>query len=258
MATAEPSAPPPLRTGWEDDTPSTDSLTLAAVRAMADRSADWATAVGGRVRRNRGVVLADACSPSVFHNVATASTVVDAGTARAIADFFPAGRPFLLVTPHSDADLGPARLALIGHPPFMIRPVGGAAPELPPRVAVTEVRDPADLAVWDRVLADGFPAPHSPAPPALLGGAVRFWLAWADGEPVGTALSYVAHDVVDVEAVATLPGHRRRGIGAALTWAATLVDPNLPAVLIASDDGVGVYRDMGYLPVARWTLWYRP
>jgi GNAT superfamily N-acetyltransferase len=108
------------------------------------------------------------------------------------------------------------------------------------------------------VLAEGFPAPYSPAPPALLGGPARFWLAWADGEPVGTALSYVAHGVVDVEAVATLPGHRRRGIGAALTWAATLADPDLPAVLMASDDGVGVYREMGYLPVTRWTPWCRP
>ncbi len=58
--------------------------------------------------------------------------------------------------------------------------------------------------------------------------------------------------------MATLPGHRRRGIGAALTWAATLADPDLPAVLIASDDGAGVYREMGHLPVTRWTLWCRP
>ena len=140
----------------------------------------------------------------------------------------------------------------------MVRGAGGTAPEPPPGISLVEVRDAAGLDIWDRVLAEGFPAPHSPAPPALLGGPARFWLAWADGEPVGTALSYVAHGVVDVEAVATLPGHRRRGIGAALTWAATLADPDLPAVLMASDDGVGVYREMGYLPVTRWTLWCRP
>ncbi len=258
MTTAEPSAP--LRTGWEDDTPSTDTLSLAALRAMADRTADWADAAGGRVRRDPGVVLADALSPCLFLNVATASGVVDPATARSVGDFFPGGRPFLLATPHPTADLRPAGLVLVGHPPFMVRAAGGAAPEPPGSVTVTvtEVRDAAGLDVWDRVLAEGFPAPHSPAPPALLGGPTRFWLAWADGEPVGTALSYVAHGVVDVEAVATLPGHRRRGIGAALTWAATLADPDLPAVLIASDDGAGVYREMGYLPVTRWTLWCRP
>jgi hypothetical protein len=43
-------------------------------------------------------------------------------------------------------------------------------------------------------------------------------------------------------------------VGAAVTWAATLAEPALPAVLIASELGVGVYRAMGYLPVARWTM----
>ena len=256
MTTGEPSAP--LRTGWEDDTPSSDSLTLATLRAMADRTTDWAQAVGGRVRRDPGMVLADALSPCLFLNVATVSAVVDPATARAVADFFPAGRPFLLATPHPTADLRPAGLVPVGHPPFMVRAAGGTAPEPPPGISLVEVRDAAGLDIWDRVLAEGFPTPYSPAPPALLGGPARFWLAWADGEPVGTALSYVAHGVVDVEAVATLPGHRRRGIGAALTWAATLADPDLPAVLMASDDGVGVYREMGYLPVTRWTLWCRP
>ena len=64
--------------------------------------------------------------------------------------------------------------------------------------------------------------------------------------------------MTDVEAVATLPEHRGRGVGAAVTWAATLADPAQPAVLIASDAGVGIYRAMGYLPVARWTIWFRP
>ena len=119
------------------------------------------------------------------------------------------------------------------------------------------MRDPATLSVWDRVLADGFPMPPSPAPPALLGGPTRFWLAHHDGAPVATALSHVAHGVVVVEAVATLPGHRGLGIGAAVTWAATLAEPDLLAVLIASDDGVGIYRRMGYQAVTRWTMWFR-
>ncbi|HEX5810984.1 MAG TPA: hypothetical protein VFY38_02695, partial [Pseudonocardia sp.] len=106
MTTAEPSAP--LRTGWEDDTPSTDTLSLAALRAMADRTTDWADAAGGRVRRDPGIVLADALSPCLFLNVATASGVVDPTTARSVGDFFPAGHPFLLATPHPTADLRPA------------------------------------------------------------------------------------------------------------------------------------------------------
>lgn len=241
-----------LLDGREDTTPSDDTLTLAALRSMADRAVAWASAAGGRVTRESGLVLADAGSPCPFLNVAVATGPIDARTA---AGFF--SGTFVLVSPQPTPDLRAAGLQLMGHPPFLVRPAGGTAPPAPPGVTVTEVRDAAGLAVFDRVLADGYPMPASPAPPALLGGATRFWLAHADGEPVATAVSHVAHGVIDVEAVATLPGHRGRGIGAAVTWAATLAEPTLPAVLIASDDGIGVYRAMGYLPVTRWTMWFR-
>lgn len=246
-----------LRSGWEDSTPSDDTLSLAALRAMADRAAEWADAAGGWVRRAPGLVLADAGSAVPFLNVANTSGPLDVPAARAIADFFPVGRGFILISPHPTPDLQPAGLELMGHPPFLVRPPGGAAPPVPAGVTVAEVRDAAALAVWDGVLSTGYPMPPSPAPPKLLGGRTRFWLARLDGEPVATALSYTAHGIVNVEAVATLPAHRGRGIGAAVTWSATLAEPTLPAVLIASDGGVGVYRRMGYLPVTRWTLWFR-
>ncbi|MCE0765672.1 GNAT family N-acetyltransferase [Pseudonocardia kujensis] len=276
--------------GWEDTTPDGDSLTLAAVRAMTDRAARWAEAAGGTVRRVGGLVLADALSPCVFLNAAVSAGPVDLDAARAVATAanpptVPAlptvppvppvppvapvavmatvattspGRPWLLVTPHPTPDLRPAGLQPMGHPHFMVRPADRAAPPLPSGVTVTEVDDPGGLAEWGDILAAGFPAPASPVPPALLGGPARFWLAHADGRPVATALSWTGHGVVDVECVTTLPRYRGRGLGAAVTWAATLADPALPAVLISSDDGHGVYRRMGYLPVSRWTLWYRP
>jgi hypothetical protein len=244
-----------LLDGWEDTTPSGDTLTLAALRAMADRAARWASAAGGRVRAESGLVLADAGSPCPFLNVAAATRPVDAAMAAAAAEFF--GGAFMLVTPRPTPDLRPSGLALMGHPPFMVRPAGGVAPHWPSGVTVTELDDAAELAAFDRTLADGFPVQVSPTPPSLLGSATRFWLARADGEPAATAVSHTAHGVTDVEAVATLPDHRGRGIGAAVTWAATLADPAQPAVLIASDDGVGVYRAMGYLAVTRWTIWFR-
>jgi GNAT superfamily N-acetyltransferase len=146
----------------------------------------------------------------------------------------------------------------MGHPPFMVRAAGGAAPRLPAGVTVDEVSTTAELAMWDLVLADGFPVPASPAPPSLLGGgAPRFWLARVDGEPAAVSASHTAHGVTDVEMVATLPAFRGRGVGAAVTWAATLADPSVPSVLISSDLGRGVYERMGYLAVMRWTLWFR-
>lgn len=255
---SELTAPDRLRTGWEDATPSDDTLTLAALRAMADRAAGWAAAAGGRVRRGAGLVLADAGSPCLFLNAAVAMGAPAPTTAGEIAGFFPTGRPFVLVSAVPTPDLRPAGLQLMGHPPFLVRPAGGRAPDPAPGVAVREVLDAPGLAAWSRVLAGGFPAPESPAPPALLGGPTRFWLATLDGEPAATALSHTAHGVTSVEAVATLPRLRGRGLGAAATWAATLARPELPAVLTASDDGIGVYRRMGYLPVVRWTLWFRP
>jgi hypothetical protein len=246
-----------LRTGWEPVTPSADTLALACLRAMADRAADWARAAGGDVRRTGGAVLADALSPCPFLNVAAAAAVPDVAAARELADFFPQGRPFVLICPHPTPDLRPAGLAPVGHPPLMVRPAGGPATPPPAGVTVVEVRDAAELAVWDRVLADGYPMPPSPAPPRLLGGATRFWLARVDGEPAAVALSHTAHGVVDVEAVATLPAVRGRGVGAAVTLAATRADPSLPAVLLSSDPGRGVYEGLGYLPVTRWTLWWR-
>jgi len=58
--------------------------------------------------------------------------------------------------------------------------------------------------------------------------------------------------------VAALPAARGRGAGAAVTWAATVCRPDLPAVLVASDDGRPVYERMGFLAVERWTAWLRP
>jgi hypothetical protein len=61
-----------------------------------------------------------------------------------------------------------------------------------------------------------------------------------------------------VEYVAALPAPRGTGAGAAVTSAATIAEPERPAVLVASDDGRPTYERMGFLPVARWTAWLRP
>jgi hypothetical protein len=58
-----------------------------------------------------------------------------------------------------------------------------------------------------------------------------------------------------VEWISARPEARGRGVGAAVTWAATMADPTRPAMLIASDLGQPVYARMGYLRVTRFTLW---
>jgi hypothetical protein len=61
-----------------------------------------------------------------------------------------------------------------------------------------------------------------------------------------------------VEYVAALPAARGQGAASAATWAATLSEPDLPAVLVASDDGRPLYERMGYVAIERWTVWVRP
>ena len=60
-----------------------------------------------------------------------------------------------------------------------------------------------------------------------------------------------------IRLVATVPEARQRGYSAALTWQATLADPTLPALLIATADGCPVYERIGYTSLFRFMLWSR-
>ena len=96
------------------------------------------------------------------------------------------------------------------------------------------------------------------ADPALAGSLLHLRVGYADGGPVATAGAAVHHGIVEIDWVATLPGVRRLGYGAAITAAVVDVAPELPAVLIASDDGQGVYRRLGFLDLFRITMWEHP
>lgn len=64
--------------------------------------------------------------------------------------------------------------------------------------------------------------------------------------------------VLDVDWVAVLPQARGRGYGGAVTSAALAVAPELPAMLISSDDGHPVYRRLGFWDLFRATMWEHP
>jgi hypothetical protein len=255
-----------LTNGWEPDTPDDDTLLRSFVHALADRMAFMSAVTDGAVERSDDAMITCARSMIVFENgvvlLQPPSRVdLDAVIARA-ERIVPAAQPYVLVSAWHLPDLSRHGLRLMGHPPFMFRPAGGTAPPVPAGLEIREVRDAASLAVFLRALGDGYPMPGADgstmADPRVLGGPVRLFTGFVDDRPVATAGVYVGHGLNDVEWVSTMPDARRRGYGEALTWAATLADPSLPAVLIASDDGRPVYERMGYLRLVRMTLWWRP
>jgi len=255
-----------LTHGWEPELGDDDSLLRRFTLATAERSETMTRAVGGRVRRTDTYSATDPKSPIMFDNAIVllqppAYIDLRAEVAEALA-WYPPDRHVVLFSPFPTPDLAPAGLSLMGHPPLMYRPAGGTAPPPPTGLSIRRVTTEDDLARFVTTIVEAYPMPGGEssglADPHVLEPALHFFVGEIGGATVATAGARVGHGVNDVEWVSTRAEHRRRGIGAALTWAATLADPSLPAVLIASDDGQGVYEAMGYVRIVRLTLWHRP
>ena len=81
---------------------------------------------------------------------------------------------------------------------------------------------------------------------------VRLFTAYLDGRPAGTSLAIRTGDVSGVYNVGTLPDARRRGVGAAATWAAVAAGWEwgcATIVLQSSEMGFSLYRAMGFRTV---------
>ncbi|HVL81395.1 MAG TPA: GNAT family N-acetyltransferase [Actinomycetota bacterium] len=111
-----------------------------------------------------------------------------------------------------------------------------------------------DYAGFVHTSALGFGAPPDlmssmfPATLAEAEGTATF-LGSEGGEPVATGVLIMTGDVAGVYSISTLPSHRRRGYGEAMTWAA--IEEGLrrgarAAVLQASVMGRPVYERMGF------------
>jgi GNAT superfamily N-acetyltransferase len=254
-----------LTTGWEPDVPAEDSLLRAYVLATVDRSEQLALAGGGRFERTPAASFADAGSSIMFDNAVVFTAPVPAEQARATIQealaFFPPERPFVALSAWPIPGAGDLGVTLMGHPPFMFRPVGRPPAGYDAGLEIREVADADDLATFFQTLVEAYPMPGTGsvlADPRVLDSDIRLWVGYEGDRPIGTAGVIVAHGLNDVEWISVYDDCRGKGFGAALTWTATLADPTVPAALIASDPGQPVYERMGYVRLTRLSMWFRP
>ena len=177
----------------------------------------------------------------------------------------PLGVPFALYFRDEVAPgLAEACLArgLVEHwrPPLMVLdpippPTGPAAADL----WIFQV-DSTNVGDYATTLAAGFGMPRELAERMLGRSLLKVegftgFLGYMGGEPVATSGLFVSEGVAGVYNVATVPGHRGQGIGAALTWAAAWAGRDRGAtfsILQASEAGEPVYRRMGYQTPTRY------
>jgi len=144
--------------------------------------------------------------------------------------------------------------------PCMIRGPCGVAPPPPTDLTVVEAEDETTVGDAEALIDDVFGAHAAPGTLLTLGcldERFRVWVGYSDDRPVATSSAYIDDRFVGIYAVATTFDARGHGYGAAVTWAATLCRPDLPATLQASQMGRPVYERMGYRTVASFTVWER-
>jgi hypothetical protein len=272
---SDPAAAPPLETGWLPTTPIGDSYLRRFLWNWADACAATARSFDGHVLETDVVRLADAGRPGSFSNCATLTQPLTSESAAArlaqITAFFEFNESsrsgeVLLVSAWPTGDLRPYGWNLMGHPPVHLLTQHVPARDAPPGLRIERVDSPALLHAWEQTVSRGYPlegledvpAGALVSPSLLADPHYGAWVGYVENRPVVASAAWAAHGVVNVTLVATLPNERRKGYGEALTWAASRLDPSLPAMLLSSDDGRPVYERMGFLPLQRMTLWYRP
>jgi hypothetical protein len=251
-----------LEDGWQRDTPPGDTILRDYVDSAARYFVTVGHAVGAAVVDDDDVAIAHHGAPFPFANMGIVRRPLDLESwervlERTRATF--AGRgAFVLGAPFPTPDLRDAGAHLVGHPPFMIRAAGAADVPRPEGLEMVPVTSAAELETFEATLIEAYPGGPGGTlftPPLLDVDGVTIWLAHLDGEPVGTALGHHGGRVNGVEIISCVPNARGRRIGEAVTWMPTLMRPDLPAALIASDLGRPVYERMGYVALLRFTIW---
>lgn len=251
-----------------------EQLVVSGVLNMARMWETPARTMGGRWVRWDDAWASDSGLPSqMFSRVVIIRRLdpsVAYGLAERVVRFFgerPEGGPYLVVDTWATLDLEPSGFKRWWTLPFMVRVPGGPTDTSGPRsnLEIREARSKSEIGGFVTALVEGFalsdlrdlPAARVLDERVVADGSMRCWVAYADGQPVGTSVAYHSDGVVGVYLVGVVPAMRRKGLGEALTWCATLSDRALPCTLQASELGRPVYERMGYVTGAGCAMWVR-
>lgn len=223
----------------------------------------------GRTRRGqaKGLTLGATDLQNEFFN---AGVVLEPEPDLAAGVAFFDGVPFLIwsrdgLDPDIDGAVLGAGLSIGAGPPLMVLDAVGDIPGPPDGVSITEVGpdDVADTAAASAI-GNGM-APHLAAVFAneslIADPAVALVVARIDGTAVATATAVMTGDAIGIYAVSTVPEHRGKGLGAAVTWAAVAAGRERGgtwSVLQSSAMGRPVYERMGYRVVGQYRFIRRP
>ena len=235
------------------------------VRAIEDNAAELLMAMGsaggGVQRESPEARWTIGGSPIDYHNAVVAASG-DHVIAESLAELRDLGVPgsWHVGPSMSPEDLG-TRLVAAGFTPagsepgMAVRISELIAPSVVPGLEIARVGDDEALATWEATLGRGFGEGEKEAQWVAsvyrmlgYGDPWRHYLGRLDGTPVATTTIFLGAGVAGVYFVMTVPEARRRGIGAAITYAA-LREAGVVAeygVLGSSPAGRSVYAGLGF------------
>jgi hypothetical protein len=260
-----------LPTGWESHRSLSDGLVRRFVYAYASSFTGPVALMGGQVVQREAYVTWDrGISAGLFNGAMLLQPLPYTGWGRIIrgleADLVATGTgEVILFSPWPTPDLTDRGWRLSGHPPLLLRPSGVPQPPTPAWLEVREVADRRTLADWERVAIEGYPLDE--LRPAERGRFVderiladaRFhaWVGYVDGDPIAVGTSYLVHGLHVPTLGVTLPEHRGRGAWHILMLRRLSTFRSLPAMSLFSDHSRPPAEGLGFLPLARWTVWLR-
>lgn len=259
-----------LATGWEAHRPLSDGLVRRFAYTYASSFVGPVALMGGRIVRREAYVVWDRGHPAGFYNGAMLlQPLSHDGWERTLDDLEVALSPgegeVILFSPWPTPDLSDRGWRLSGHPPLLLRPSGEPDLGTPPWLEIREVHDEASLADWERVAIEGYPldglrsAPQGSLVDArvLADPHLHAWVGYVDAQPIALGTSYVVHGLHVPALGVTLPEHRGRGAWHLLMRRRLATFRSLPSMSLFSDHSRSPAEGLGFLPLARWTVWLR-